>query len=77
MEGVLPRDDVIFESGMAGSITGLRVHATPVRSDETILHLHGGWFKFGNAKAYRHRVCVQNKYNLSYRIDDALIDALA
>src|SRR6202011_5351328 len=26
------------------------------RSDEAIVHLHGGWFNFGSAKAYRHLV---------------------
>src|SRR4029077_8676992 len=34
----------------------LWVHPASSRSGEAILHLHGGWFNFGSAKAYRHLV---------------------
>ena len=56
MESVLPRDDVTFEADTLGGIPGLWVHPANWRSDEAILHLHGGWFNFGSAKAYRHLV---------------------
>ena len=56
MESVLPRDDVTFEAGALGGIPGIWVHPANGRSDWAILHLHGGWFNFGSAKAYRHLV---------------------
>src|SRR5689334_20974730 len=54
MERVSPRNDVTFESGTVGDIPGLWVHPASSRSGEAILHLHGGWFVSGSAKAYRH-----------------------
>jgi monoterpene epsilon-lactone hydrolase len=56
MESVLPRDDVTFEADTLGDIPGIWVHPANWRSDEAIVHLHGGWFNFGSAKAYRHLV---------------------
>jgi len=56
MERVLPPGDVTFETGSVGDIPGLWVHPASSRSGEAILHLHGGWFNFGSAKAYRHLV---------------------
>jgi epsilon-lactone hydrolase len=56
MESVLPRDDVTFETDTLGGIPGLWVHPADWRSGEAIVHLHGGWFNFGSAKAYRHLV---------------------
>jgi monoterpene epsilon-lactone hydrolase len=56
MESVLPRDDVIFEADTLGGIPGLWVHPADWQSSEAIVHLHGGWFNFGSAKAYRHLV---------------------
>jgi monoterpene epsilon-lactone hydrolase len=56
MESVLPPDDVTFEADTLGGIPGLWVHPANPRPGEAILHLHGGWFNFGSAKAYRHLV---------------------
>ena len=56
MESVTPCDDVKFEADTIGGVPGLWVHPVSRRSDEAILHLHGGWFNFGSAKAYRHLV---------------------
>jgi len=56
MESVLPRSDVTFETDTLGGIPGLWVRPGNWRSNEAILHLHGGWFAFGSAKAYRHLV---------------------
>ena len=56
MDGVLPRDDVKFESATVSDVPGLWVHPALSRSGEAILHLHGGWFSAGSAKAYRHLV---------------------
>jgi epsilon-lactone hydrolase len=56
MEGVLPRDDVTFDAAVLGGISGIWAHPAKSRPDEAILHLHGGWFNFGSAKAYRRLV---------------------
>jgi acetyl esterase/lipase len=56
MEAVSPRNDVTFESATVGDVPGLWVHPASSRSDEAILHLHGGWFSAGSARAYRHLV---------------------
>jgi len=56
MERVPPPGDVTFETGSVGNIPGLWVHPKSKRSGEAILHLHGGWFNFGSAKAYCHLV---------------------
>ncbi len=56
MESILPRDDVTFKSDTIGGIPGIWVHPTHCRLDATILHLHGGWFNLGTAKAFRHLV---------------------
>jgi monoterpene epsilon-lactone hydrolase len=56
LEGVLPRDDVTFETGVLGGIPGIWVQPANWRADEAIVHLHGGWFNLGSAKAYRHLV---------------------
>src|SRR5882724_10752015 len=56
MESVLPRDGVTFETDTLGGIPGIWAHPASSRSDGAIVHLHGGWFNFGSAKAYRHLV---------------------
>jgi epsilon-lactone hydrolase len=56
LESVLSRDDVTFEAHALDSIPGIWAHPANERSDDAILHLHGGWFNLGTAKAYRHLV---------------------
>jgi monoterpene epsilon-lactone hydrolase len=56
MESVSPRDDVAFEADTLGGVPGLWVSPADRRPREAIIHLHGGWFHFGSAKAYRHLV---------------------
>src|SRR5216684_7162845 len=56
MESVSPRGDVTFEPDTIGGVPGLWVNPADWRSGEAIIHLHGGWFNFGSAKAYRHLV---------------------
>src|SRR5712672_2819115 len=56
MENVLPRDDVTIKTDTFGGVPGLWVQPADWRSGEAIVHLHGGWFNFGSAKAYRHLV---------------------
>jgi acetyl esterase/lipase len=56
MESVLPRGDVTFQADTLGGVPGLWVHPADWRSGEAIVHLHGGWFNFGSARAFRHLV---------------------
>jgi acetyl esterase/lipase len=56
MERVPPAAGVTFETGSVGRIPGMWIHPASSRSGQAILHLHGGWFNFGSAKAYRHLV---------------------
>jgi len=56
MEGVSPADGVTFAADSLGGIPGVWVHPASGRADQAILHLHGGWFNFGSANAYRHLV---------------------
>ena len=56
MERVPPPGEVTFETDSVGNIPGVWVHPKATRSGEAILHLHGGWFNFGTAHAYRHLV---------------------
>ena len=56
MESVSPRGDVTFEADTLGGVPGLWVQPAGWRPGEAIVHLHGGWFTFGSARAYRHLV---------------------
>jgi acetyl esterase/lipase len=56
MESVSPPDEVTFESATVGDVPGLWVHPASGRSDEAILHVHGGWFNAGSARAYQYLV---------------------
>jgi monoterpene epsilon-lactone hydrolase len=56
MESVPPRNDVTFERDSVGGIPGIWAHPASKRSGDAIVHLHGGWFNFGSATAYRHLV---------------------
>lgn len=56
MDSVLPHDEVTFEHDTVGGIPGVWVTPAHCRPGEVILHLHGGWFNFGSANAFRHLV---------------------
>jgi len=56
MESVLPRGDVTFEDGVLGGVPGVWVNPANSRAGAAIVHLHGGWFSLGSARAYRHLV---------------------
>ncbi|HEX4573767.1 MAG TPA: alpha/beta hydrolase [Gemmatimonadales bacterium] len=56
MERVVPRAGVTFEPDVVGGVPGLWVRARSSDAATALLHLHGGWFNFGTATAYRHLV---------------------
>ncbi len=47
---------VAYEAGSVGGISGWWCRPEHSQPDEVILHLHGGWFNFGSAQAFRHLV---------------------
>ena len=56
MENVSSLRDMVFEADTLGGVPGLWVVPAEGQPGQAIIHLHGGWFNFGSAKAYRHLV---------------------
>jgi epsilon-lactone hydrolase len=56
MERVSAPENVTFQPDTVGRISGLWCKPGNARSGEAILHLHGGWFNWGSAQAYRNLV---------------------
>jgi epsilon-lactone hydrolase len=56
MERVQAAPGVVFEADVVGGINGWWCKPPAARADCVILHLHGGWFVFGSAQAYRNFV---------------------
>jgi epsilon-lactone hydrolase len=56
MEQVSPPEDVAFYPDTVGGISGLWCKPGNARSGDAILHMHGGWFNLGSARAYRNLV---------------------
>jgi len=56
MEHVPIPKDVSFETGTVGGISGWWCQPRQANSEHVILHLHGGWFNWGSARAYRNLV---------------------
>jgi len=56
MESVRRYDNVTFKAEALNGVPGIWVQPANARADEAIVHLHGGWFSLGSAKAYRHLV---------------------
>ena len=56
MEHVAPPDGVSFETETVGGISGWWAKPARARKGAAILHLHGGWFNWGTASAFRNLV---------------------
>jgi epsilon-lactone hydrolase len=56
MEHVAVPERVTFEAGMVGGVPGWWSKPESAQPDAVILHIHGGWFNWGSAKAYRNLV---------------------
>jgi acetyl esterase/lipase len=56
MEHVPMPKDVSFETDTVGGISGWWCKPRQAKSEHVILHLHGGWFNWGSARAYRNLV---------------------
>ncbi len=56
MERVATPADVTFEADTVGEISGWWAKPARPRKGAAIIHVHGGWFNFGTAGAYRNYV---------------------
>ena len=56
MERVPAPERVRFEADTVGGVSGWWCRPSQAKSEHVILHLHGGWFNWGSAQAFRHLV---------------------
>jgi epsilon-lactone hydrolase len=56
IESVAAPQGVTFEADMVGGISGWWARAANGKRGAAVLHLHGGWFNWGTAQAYRKLV---------------------
>src|SRR6266481_5271332 len=56
MERVAAPTDVTFDADTVGGISGLWAKPARPRQGAAIIHVHGGWFNLGTARAYRNFV---------------------
>lgn len=56
MESVAAPGGVTFESDTVGGISGWWAKPMQARKSAAVLHLHGGWFNWGTAEAFRNFV---------------------
>jgi len=56
MERVAAPAGVTYEAGTVGGISGWWCQPGGARTKQAILHLHGGWFNWGSAQAFRNLV---------------------
>jgi epsilon-lactone hydrolase len=56
MERVAIPDGVSFKADTVGGISGWWAEPARARKGAAILHLHGGWFNWGTAQAFRNLV---------------------
>jgi epsilon-lactone hydrolase len=56
MERVAAPDGVTFDADAVGGISGWWAKPAQARKGNAVLHLHGGWFNWGTAQAFRNFV---------------------
>jgi monoterpene epsilon-lactone hydrolase len=54
MEHVAAPAAVTYETGHIGGIPGVWCRPENARPGQVVLHIHGGWFNWGSAYAFRH-----------------------
>jgi monoterpene epsilon-lactone hydrolase len=54
MEHVAAPDRVAYEADSIGGVSGWWCRPEAARPGQAIMHIHGGWFNWGSAQAYRH-----------------------
>jgi epsilon-lactone hydrolase len=56
MSAVAAPEGLTYRAAVVGGIPGWWCSPVGAPAGQTILHLHGGWFNWGSAEAYRHLV---------------------
>ena len=56
MERVAAPAGVTYEADTVGGVPGQWCRPENARPGEAVLHIHGGWFNWGSAQAFRHLV---------------------
>ena len=54
MEHVAAPAGVIYEADSVGGVPGWWCQPESARRGAAVMHIHGGWFQWGSAQAYRH-----------------------
>jgi epsilon-lactone hydrolase len=54
MERVSAPVGVVYEADSVGGISGWWCRPEGARPSQAVMHLHGGWFNWGSAQAFRH-----------------------
>jgi monoterpene epsilon-lactone hydrolase len=54
MERVIAPENMVYEADSVGGIPGWWARPKDGRPNQAVMHIHGGWFNFGSAKAFRH-----------------------
>jgi acetyl esterase/lipase len=54
MERVADPAGVVYHAGSVGGVSGWWCRAEDARPDQAVMHIHGGWFNWGSAQAFRH-----------------------
>jgi epsilon-lactone hydrolase len=54
MERVIAPSGVIYEADHVGGISGWWCRPEDARPGQAVMHMHGGWFNWGSAQAFRH-----------------------
>ena len=54
MEHVAAPEGVVYEAGRVGGVSGWWCRPETARPGQAVMHIHGGWFNWGSAQAYRH-----------------------
>ena len=58
MERVAAPAGVVYEAAHVGGVSGWWCRPETARPGQAVMHLHGGWFNFGSAQAFRHFVGI-------------------
>jgi len=54
MERVAAPAGVVYEAGRVGGVSGWWCRPETARPGKAVMHIHGGWFNWGSAHAFRH-----------------------
>lgn len=56
MEHVAAPAGVVYEADRVGCVSGWWCRPQAARPGQVVMHIHGGWFNWGSARAFRHLV---------------------